>query len=245
MKWIGKPMVMLCAVALVAAAVPPLVLPAGAEPAAAKSANAADAAGKLPASDPGVATAQLAMDLAAWARDKGNPAALAVASQVLASVKMHKAKPAKKDTEGPAAAEPAKGQDKPEATPDSLMAQAKEMAGDREDLKAAVESIAKMKLKVRGHEGGAVVRVDRVKPLTTDIWTLRFRGGEVAEVAVIGDGDTDLDLYVFDQNNNLIVSDTDMTDRCFVRWVPKWTGPFKICIKNRGKVYNQYKLLTN
>jgi hypothetical protein len=80
-----------------------------------------------------------------------------------------------------------------------------------------------------------------------DCWyrTATFRAGEVASIFVEGDGDTDLDLYVYDQNGNLVAYDDDLTDTCYVSWVPKWTGPFLIKIVNRGSVYNQFVLLTN
>ena len=61
-------------------------------------------------------------------------------------------------------------------------------------------------------------------------------------VAILGDGDTDLDLYVYDENGNEIVSDTDGTDQCYVSWYPKWAGQFRIEIKNLGRVSNQYCL---
>jgi hypothetical protein len=77
------------------------------------------------------------------------------------------------------------------------------------------------------------------------IYTLAFRAGELAEVAVSGDGDTDLDLYILDQNNNLIVYDEGYTDQCYVRFVPKWTGNFSIVVKNRGRVWNRYQIATN
>ena len=67
----------------------------------------------------------------------------------------------------------------------------------------------------------------------------------LAEVVVSGDGDTDLDLYVYDSNGNLIAKDDDYTDGCYVRWRPSWTGRFIIKIVNRGPVYNKYVLMTN
>ena len=86
---------------------------------------------------------------------------------------------------------------------------------------------------------------DIVKARHTDTYNVYFVGGVEAEVAVIGDGDTDLDLYIYDENGNLIVSDTDSTDDCYVSWTPKWSGYFKIKIKNLGYVSNCYTLLTN
>jgi len=87
--------------------------------------------------------------------------------------------------------------------------------------------------------------VDRVLGGYTDTWTIRFRGGEPAYVVVSGDGDTDLDLYVYDENGNLIDSDTDSTDDCVAAFNPRWTGVFYIKIKNLGRVYNRYVLVTN
>ena len=64
-------------------------------------------------------------------------------------------------------------------------------------------------------------------------------------MTVVGDGDTDLDLYVYDQNGNLIDKDVDYTDNCVCTFVPRWTGLFVIKIVNRGSVYNRYVLRTN
>lgn len=55
--------------------------------------------------------------------------------------------------------------------------------------------------------------------------------------------ETDLDLYIYDENGNLIDSDIDNTDICVCTWTPRWTGRFKIKIVNRGSVYNNYRLM--
>ena len=96
-----------------------------------------------------------------------------------------------------------------------------------------------------GADGGSRFNRDRVLAHSSDTYTMRFRAGEVARVAVTGDGDTDLDLYVYDEFGNLIGSDTDYTDQCIVTWAPRWTGVFTIQVVNRGNVYNVYRLQTN
>jgi hypothetical protein len=100
---------------------------------------------------------------------------------------------------------------------------------------------------------GAVVRgvsqairhVDRVLPGDTDTYSITFQGGQVARVGIVGDGDTDLDLYVYDENGNLVGRDADYSDECYVEWMPRWTGTFTVRIRNLGRVYNQDTLLTN
>ncbi|WP_250631667.1 hypothetical protein [Rhodoflexus caldus] len=93
--------------------------------------------------------------------------------------------------------------------------------------------------------GGAKVAYEKVLALSTDTYAVRFTGGSRAYVAINGDGDTDLDLFVYDENDNLIAKDDDHLDRCVVEWYPKWTGPFVIKVKNLGRVYNNYRIVTN
>ncbi|MFO1032394.1 MAG: hypothetical protein U1F60_15035 [Planctomycetota bacterium] len=96
-----------------------------------------------------------------------------------------------------------------------------------------------------GRVGGPGEITTRVEAHDTDQYEIRFHGEELAQIIVRGDGDTDLDLYVYDENDNLIASDTDSTDVCVVRWTPRWTGNFRVRVKNLGRVYNRYTLTTN
>jgi hypothetical protein len=88
-------------------------------------------------------------------------------------------------------------------------------------------------------------RVDQVKANKSDLYQVTFIAGQTAVVDVRGDGDTDLDLYIYDSSGNLITKDEDFTDHCVARWTPKWTGKFTIEIKNRGGVANNYVITTN
>jgi hypothetical protein len=78
-----------------------------------------------------------------------------------------------------------------------------------------------------------------------DRYQVICEGGALAMVMVIGDGDTDLDIVVRDENGNVVCQDLGPTDNCLVRWVPGWTGRFTIEITNLGPVYNNYVLMTN
>jgi hypothetical protein len=90
--------------------------------------------------------------------------------------------------------------------------------------------------------GGEKYDVHLVEARATDIFYVSFYGDELAVVAIAGDGDTDLDLYVYDENGILIASDTDSTDTCVVRFWPKWTGAFRIEVRNLGPVGNRYEI---
>ena len=83
---------------------------------------------------------------------------------------------------------------------------------------------------------------DRVEAFSADRYVVTFKGHEPAVVVLRGDGDTHLDLYVFDENGNQIAADEDGDAISAVRWTPKWTGKFTIKVVNRGSVYNHYIL---
>ena len=133
--------------------------------------------------------------------------------------------------------------------PASILASAKEFAAEDEILLALAARVEKKLLAkaegTRGAMGGPKYDLSTVRAKSYTTYTQKFWADELAEVAVSGDGDTDLDLYVYDQNGNLIVSDTDYSDDCYVRFVPRWTGAFRIKIVNRGNVYNNFALVTN
>ena len=139
--------------------------------------------------------------------------------------------------------------EKPALTPAKLIADAKELADEDEVLLAMVAKVEK-KLAAdaegtRGAVGGPKYDYGTVYARDYAYYDASFIANQLAEVVVSGDGDTDLDLYVYDSNGNLIASDTDFTDDCYVRWYPKWTGRFRIKIVNRGGVYNNYVIATN
>ena len=80
--------------------------------------------------------------------------------------------------------------------------------------------------------------------LPRDTYYQVFTAGVPVELWVDGDGDTDLDLYVYDENGNLIDSDEDGSDTCLAIWTPRWTGTFRIEVRNFGYVSNVYQIWT-
>lgn len=99
--------------------------------------------------------------------------------------------------------------------------------------------------KTRGAVGGPRYQIDAVNAKSSLSYGLNFTAGRLAEIFVSGDGDTDLDLYIYDQNGNLIRASEDYSDDCYVSWVPSWTGLYTIKVVNRGNVYNRFEIVTN
>jgi hypothetical protein len=72
-----------------------------------------------------------------------------------------------------------------------------------------------------------------------------FRGGEQARVAIVGDGGTDLDLFVYDMDGRLVAQGIGLTDVEQVSWIPCWTQTYRIVVRNLGSVWNRYSLASN
>ena len=128
---------------------------------------------------------------------------------------------------------------------EQLLKDAREFADGDEVVLAyisKVEAAAQASTTTLGRVGGPSETHECVLSGSTDVYTVRFYGGEGARVFVVGDGDTDLDLYIYDENDNLIDSDTDNLDVCLCTWTPRWTGTFKIKIRNWGNVRNYYTM---
>ena len=94
-------------------------------------------------------------------------------------------------------------------------------------------------------ESRDIFSYERVYAYRTDTYTEYFSAYGRAEVIVVGDHDTDLDVYVYDENGYLVGEDDDRSDNCYVSWTPRWSGWFEIRVVNRGGVYNDYRIETN
>lgn len=92
--------------------------------------------------------------------------------------------------------------------------------------------------------GGRVVHRETVEARCAHTWTLALRGGETTRIRVSGDGDTCLELRVYDEFDNLVAIDTlGLRDDRQAFVTPKWTGKFKVKITNCGSVYNKYVMI--
>jgi hypothetical protein len=98
---------------------------------------------------------------------------------------------------------------------------------------------------VAGRIGGPQRHLDSVNARSNDWYRIPFHGNEQATIVISGDGSTDLDCWVYDENGNQVDSDTDSTDKCWLTWTPAWSGVFKVKISNFGYISNVYVMQTN
>lgn len=150
---------------------------------------------------------------------------------------------AKPESEGGAEETAQKSEGKVQYDPAKLLEDAAAIADGDATLLALIDETKNSV--TRGAVGGHQVSSTCVRANTTDVYKIRFRAHETAVCIVSGDGDTDLDLFIYDSNGNLITSDTDDTDDCVCSWTPKWTGTFTIKVKNYGRISNCYQIGVN
>jgi hypothetical protein len=66
--------------------------------------------------------------------------------------------------------------------------------------------------------------------------------GRPVAITVVGDGNTNLDLYVYDQAGGLVAKAEGGTDEEQVRFVPLVTQTYRIELRNLGRTYNQVQV---
>jgi len=76
-----------------------------------------------------------------------------------------------------------------------------------------------------------------------------YVANKLAEFVLIGDGDTDIDVYILDAKGQEVAKDEDPavygSDLCVCRWNPTVEQEYTIRIVNRGKVFNLCQAGTN
>ena len=172
-----------------------------------------------------------------------DPLALILAAQIRKGILIEAAK-REKTSEG--GSETAAGAKEPKDTVDTaeeILAKARQFAGGREDILAMITDVEETA--ARAAVPGPIRPCESVRAGSTGRYRIRFEGGRRASIGVRGDHDTDLDLYVYDENWNEICSDTRCSDVMRCTWTPRWTGMFVVRIVNLGRVYNRYCLFSS
>ncbi len=126
---------------------------------------------------------------------------------------------------------------------EAMFAKATELAAGDEALLGLIEDA--LAEGSRGRIGGGVEWLSRLPAGQTDVWEIPFYGNSYAEVAVVGDGDANLDMAITDENGNVICYDVSWSDKLYCDWTPAWDGYFYVTVQNMGGSRNSYYLMTN
>jgi hypothetical protein len=192
-----------------------------------------------------VGTDALAYELYAYGVSVKDPLAVATAAAMIAKNPPTETK-REKTVEGGPATDIHK---QPPAVPDvaAMIETARSMAGNNSVLRGIIDDVAAAAGK--GNIKGPQYANSVVRSGTTDNYTLTMKGAELAEVLVRGDGDTVLHFSVLDEFGNVICDGDDSNGPgntiLHCRWKPRWTGPFKVRIRNTGRADNAYRIETN
>jgi hypothetical protein len=194
---------------------------------------------KAPAIDEPVARLQMSSDLLAFGRGNKDPLAVIVAARIMKTVGGTETdmKP-----EGRGATDNPQKPGQP-VTPDTILVDARDLAKGDKLTNLLIDEAAAM-----GSHGGAAqlkTHHDTVQAGATDAYTVVYNGGQLAEAGIAGDGGSDLDLLVYDENDHLVCRSASSNDREYCQWWPRWTGPFRIEILNLGTAPNHYRVATN
>ena len=230
--------------ALATTALVALSLPAFAQtttieaPAAAKGPNVKSSATGTKGA---VATLAMAQDLYTLGMANKDALTVLTAAKLAGSVEVKEVE-RKKETKGTEVAGEGEGKDLP-VDAATMLASAKELAGEDEMLAGLVEDA--MVEAGRGRVGGASSTLSRLPAGQTDTWEVPFYGDSYAELAVVGDGDSNLDVLVADEGGNTICFDVSWSDKIYCDFVPAWNGYFYVTVQNNGASRNSYYLMTN
>ncbi len=187
----------------------------------------------------------LAQDLFAYAQEGKNAVAALAAAQIMQGVDakdVEREKTTSDNEDMAGVTEEADGADAP-MDAEAMLTAALEYAGGDPAVTGLIEDAQAEGS--RGRIGGASRTLSRLPAGKIDLFKVPFYGGRFAELAVVGDGDANLDLLVTDENGNTICLDKTYTDKIYCSFTPAWDGYFLVAVANQGRKRNSYYILTN
>jgi hypothetical protein len=194
---------------------------------------------KAPATDEPIARLQMASDLLAFGRDSKDPLVLIVAARIIKALGGTEVD-LKPEGRADTVREQKSGQ---LLSADSILVEARDLGKGEKITNLLIDETATMGSAAAAEQ--PKTHQDTVQPGATDVYSVVFSGGQLAEAGIAGDGSGDLDLLVYDENDHLVCRSTGSSDREYCRWWPRWTGTFRIEIQNLSAAANLYRVATN
>lgn len=186
----------------------------------------------------GVELLALSQELYAYGIDARDPLAVIVAARIRQGIDVEEREFEIAEQDGEA-----EEADIELASAEDMLDEARVLARGDEALSALIAETEAQA--ARGRVGGPGRATGWVGARGMTSYNITFRGGERAAVWANGPGRTDLDMYVYDQNGNLICRHIDYSDRMSCFWTPRWTGTFRVEIRNLGQVGVSFNMVTN
>lgn len=209
------------------------------------SPSAADPANVAPArsgTDGAAGRIVLAQQTYQAAMQQGDTILLLAAIRLARSVTVRQPTGWAKTTEGKPAADPVAGRAAaPDPASPQVLAIAQALAGEDYALQDIVYDLDAQR--PHGRLPTAIKAMSDLAGGQTDTWRIALFGDVAAELGLIGDGDTTLDLTVTDDSGNVVCALPPGTTPALCRFTPARNGFFSVRIRNHGEVLNSYQLV--
>lgn len=101
---------------------------------------------------------------------------------------------------------------------------------------------------VAGHVGGPREESFVLAPNTEHSWTMLMKTDQTLLIRVVGDGDGDLDCWLYDSQGNLILADESLDDGCRFTGIVRgnmYARGFILRVRNNGGAADQFTVVTN
>ena len=126
----------------------------------------------------------------------------------------------------------------------AMLAEAEVLAAGNKALLGIIDDVRVERTK--GLVSGPVFSIAEIRSGGTDTYApFPFTGEDYAEVYLEGKGGGDLNLFIYDEKDRLVCSDSDASQIAYCGWTPSKTADFKILVKNKGPRTTRYSLMTN
>jgi hypothetical protein len=221
---------------------PALILALLAAPAAAETPNLS----AHPAGRPGGSAAQLVLAQQAYdtALASGEVMALLAAIRLARSVSLRPAMGWERVTTGNAAADAPVGRSAPDDPAGAAaLAIAQNLAGEDPDLQ---DLVFDLDAQIPGRVSLTAVQAQaELFPGQIDEWRLPLFGEVAAEIGLIGDGDSPLQLTIRDDGGATVCARAATRQPVLCQLTPARNGFFTVSVANTGETANSYRLIGN
>jgi hypothetical protein len=147
-----------------------------------------------------------------------------------------------KATEGEPTADPVVGRAAaPDPASPQVLAIAQALAGEDYSLQDIVYDLDAQR--PHGRLPTAIKAMSDLGAGQTDSWRIALSGDVAAELGLIGDGDTALDLTVTDETGSVVCALPPGVTPALCRFTPARNGFFSVKVRNHGEAQNSYQLI--